>query len=239
VYGIFLKQEGPSQSHIQSRKEHLASALALLERLKVPGQPESLKAVLLRSNAIMDRIAKQCGTGAAPQTGRPSRSSDSHDSAAGGTKWQAQHEAWARRKGLTAKDLKEGYDAFKEATGTALIDRQREALWLKLVMLRKSKGLVWQQGLFVATVGASINFLSVQQGLFPCVTPHMAYAILDHGQVSLAGGVAILAMQGVQLREFHQFSFGREKNALLKDLGGNAFTGNIIAAFLIAGLCFM
>lgn len=239
VYGIFLKQKGPSQAHIRSRQEDLAKALDLLERLKVPGRPESLNTVLLRCAATMDHIAHQFGT-AAPETGQPSShsSSSSHGNVAG-TKWQAQHKAWARKKGLTAKELQDGYEAFKKATGSTLIDRQREALWLKLVLLRKTKALQWQQGLFIATVGASIGFLGVRQDVFPCVTPHMAYAILDHGQVSLAGGVTVLAVQGVQQREFHSFSFRKEKSALLKDLGGNAFTANIIAAFLTAGLCFM
>jgi hypothetical protein len=238
VYGLFLKQKGPGISHIQSRKEHLESAMALLQRLKVPGPPESLDAVLLRCAAT-----QQEGGAAARQTraGQPG-SSNSRNSPPGSVparKWQAQHKAWARKKGLTAQQLQDGYDAFKDAAGATLIDRQRESLWLKLVMLRKSRGLEWNRGLLVATVGASVTFLSVRQNLFPCVTPHMVYAILDHGRVSLAGGVTILAMQGVQLREFRIFSFGKEKCGLLRDLGGNAFTANIIAAFLIAGLRFM
>jgi hypothetical protein len=69
-----------------------------------------------------------------------------------------------------------GYDSFMQATGSGLNARQRQALWLRLALLQKAKAIQWQDGLFVANVGASVAFLNVRQDMFPCVTPHMVYA---------------------------------------------------------------
>ena len=106
-------------------------------------------------------------------------------------------------------------------------------------MLRKTEAKDWQEGIFVANVGASIHFLTVMQDIFPCVTPHQVYTVLCNGNIHLATGITVLAMHGIQSKEFYNFHFGKEKCSLLRDLGGNAFTANIIAAFLIAGLCFL
>jgi hypothetical protein len=46
----------------------------------------------------------------------------------------------------------------------------------------------------------------------------------------------LLAMQGVQVKEVKQFGFHEEREPLLRNLSGNAFTANILAAFLLAGL---
>jgi hypothetical protein len=237
VYGIFLRLDNPSSCHTKRRQEDLAKAWALLTRLQVPGPPEPLSTIMQRCAETVAHCGHQSTATRWLKVGVSS--CGSQEAMAPGAKWKAQHAAWALKKGITNADLQDGYEAFKQAAGTVLNDRQREALWLKLVLLRKTKAVQWQDELLVATVGASINFLSVRQDLFPCVTPHMPYAILQNGQISLAHGITILAMQGIQLKEFHNFAFGREKDSLLRDLGGNAFTANIIGAFMIAGLSFM
>ena len=132
VYGMFLKQDGPSSWHISRQQERLASAWALFERLQIPGPPEPLRTVLVRCAATKEHCARQFAAAADQQTAKASRHSDSHDV---GTKWQAQHQAWAQKKGLTAEDLHRGYASFMQATGSVLNARQRQALWLRLALL--------------------------------------------------------------------------------------------------------
>ena len=55
----------------------------------------------------------------------------------------------------------------------------------------------------------------------------------------MANGLSILAVQGVQQEEVRSFQLEEEDDALLCDLGGNAFTANIIVAFVIAGALVM
>jgi len=55
----------------------------------------------------------------------------------------------------------------------------------------------------------------------------------------MAIGLSILAVQCVQQEEVRSFGLAKEDDALLCDLGGNAFTTNIIIAFVIAGALVM
>ena len=253
---MFLKQLGPRTADIGNRQGHLKLALELVERLKVPGPPESLSMVLSGCGMTAKICVHQFGKAAANATANVTRHSisvhkqcqDGSDSGhtmprrvgrSRGTKWQMDHKRWAKEKGLTPQELHFGWNIFKQATKDLLNNRQQDALWLKLTMLRKTMGVDWQEGIFVANIGASIHFLTVMQDLFPCVTPRMVYAILINGQLHLANGITVLAMQGIQGTEFRNFQFGKEKCSLLRDLGGNAFTANVVAAFLIAGLCFL
>lgn len=250
VYGLFLKWKGISAKDMEERKADLATAMCLLKRLKVPATHEALDVVLRRC------AAEAAGSSPGPSSAQGLKRKAKDNSDTGGPqdhkakapepeakaqhKWAEQHKKWAKKKGLTAADLARGADEFHAASSGVLHDRQREALWLRYVALRKRQPqLDWRAALLIANVGASVNFLSLRRDVFPCVTPHMAYAILSGGQLRLADGITIMAMQGIQAKEMRAFSFQSEKSNLLRDLGGNAFTANILAAFLMAGLSVM
>ena len=64
----------------------------------------------------------------------------------------------------------------------------------------------------------------------------MAHLILDKGTARRSSPLDALAMQGIQQREVQDFKLSHEAPALMEDLAGNAFTTNILAAFLLAGL---
>lgn len=105
-----------------------------------------------------------------------------------------------------------------------------------LVHFKKTKGHDWSKGFCIASVGASINFMSVRSDIFPCVTPKMNFCALHNGQTLSLRGIDMLALQGVQNREVAAFKLDAQKGSFLQELAGNAFTSNIFAAFLIAGL---
>jgi hypothetical protein len=64
----------------------------------------------------------------------------------------------------------------------------------------------------------------------------MVYVVIEHRQLRTAGGLEALALQGVQGQEVHSFKLGATKGPFLQELAGNAYTANIVAAFLLAGL---
>jgi site-specific DNA-cytosine methylase len=64
-------------------------------------------------------------------------------------------------------------------------------------------------------------------------------ALCPSGKARLASGFVVLAMQGIQRREIQAFGLATEDDKLLRNLAGNAFTANIIAAFLLAGMLVM
>jgi hypothetical protein len=67
----------------------------------------------------------------------------------------------------------------------------------------------------------------------------MEYLILERGKARLASGFVALAMQGIQRKEISAFELAEEDDKLMRDLAGNAFTANIIAALLLAGMLVM
>jgi site-specific DNA-cytosine methylase len=252
VYGLFLKLHKHGPEGLVQRQADLSAALKLLDRLKVPGPPEALEAVLGRSRET-PRLESSEGR----LLRRKRDLSSSHDSAcapkhrgsvpaalgqdpdaassSGGLKWKQQHRRWQENRGLRPMDLV-GEADFKRAMGDSLLEREVDALWLRLMWLKKQSGLDWRKDLIVATVGASINFMSARRSVFPCATPGMSYVLLDHGVPQMADGITLLALQGVQRKEVCHFKLHLERGSLLKNLSGNAFTSNILAAFILAGL---
>ena len=107
-----------------------------------------------------------------------------------------------------------------------------------MVSEQRRRGTDWTKELMVASIGASLRFMSVRSDIFPCVTPHMSYAILQDRQLRGVTGVEALALQGIQTKEVRTFKFDTAKSnsAKLQDLAGNAFTANVVAAFLVTGL---
>ena len=84
-----------------------------------------------------------------------------------------------------------------------------------------------------------VDFGYIMEDIFPCVLPTGEYVVLNKGKACKASCWAALALQGVQRRELAHKKLADEPPALLQDLAGNAFAGNVIAAFLIAGLLVM
>jgi hypothetical protein len=204
-------------------------AMSLLRRMEVPGPPEPLSILLARGEQTNGIIR-------ATVHNQSKRRRETAGDLEGSTepKWKQSHQRYIARKGLTQRDM-QGMHDFMQAVGHTLLSRQREALWLKLVYLRKTKGLEWRSGLYVATVGASIGFMSVRQNMFPCVTPHMSYAILQNGELQMVTGIVVLALQGIQDNEVRAFKLHNEKASLLHDLGGERIHRQHIGRRLACG----
>jgi site-specific DNA-cytosine methylase len=235
VYGLFLRVKALGQGGLQQRQEDLSAALALVSRLKVRTSPHALSMLLKDSfpKAMVvkaDRKRKHEAS-ESPMAKRQKKRT-------GAPKWRARHQAWISKKGLSLKDLA-GVDGFNQAIGDKLVERQREALWLKLCLLRKRTAFNWESGLVVATVGASVNWMGVTRNVFPCVTPQMSYILLDNGTPKVVDGLLLLALQGIQRKEVQRFKLNLEKDGLLRNLSGNAFTANILAAYIVAGLMYL
>jgi hypothetical protein len=211
----------------------------LLGRLHVPHPHEALREVLNRCEETPKPTATSKRSRPTPdQSAGTSKPDDAPKAALAKqkqAKWRGQNEKWARAKGLTAEDRR-GIEDFRGTMATILLEREVEALWLKLCWLKKAKGFDWRSGEVVATVGASVAYMSIRRNVFPCVTPGMAYSILRNGTPKGVDAIMLLAMQGVQIKEVTQFNFHKEREPLLRNLSGNAFTANILAAFLLAGL---
>ena len=125
--------------------------------------------------------------------------------------------------------------------------RARAAVWLHMCKWRKKKlvrdSLVrdwsWQDNLLVMDCGSSIHWMSVAEGMFPCIRPTNQYLILDHGEAKVADGNLCLALQGIGTREAAAFKLGLESDSLKRDLAGNAFCANICCAMMVAALLTM
>ena len=241
VHGLFLKVQTLGPAGLAQRQQCLSAALGLLERLKVPTPPEALSAVLARCQdaprPMPKAVAKRRGRARPDSSDQLAASKgDARSSAGSELKWQKLHAQWMQQKGMCPEDLLSGREDFRQACHGVLLEREVQALWLQLGWLKKKMGLDWRKGQIVATVGASLNFMSVRRNIFPCATPGMRYIVLDSGTPKDVDGTTLLALQGVQGAEVRQFNLDQEKDALLKNLSGNAFTANILAAFLLAGL---
>jgi len=79
--------------------------------------------------------------------------------------------------------------------------RAVEATWLKLATMLRAGVVDIKHDVWVATAGASIDYIQVRKDMFPCVTPRMTYVICDHGKLRLASGSNVLAVRGVQAAE--------------------------------------
>ena len=90
--------------------------------------------------------------------------------------------------------------------------------------------------MLVSDCGSSLGWLSIAQGMFPCLRPGNKYLILRHGVPSIARGPECLAVQGIGIQEANATNLFAEDDKLLRTLAGNAFTANICCAFSVAAL---
>ena len=94
----------------------------------------------------------------------------------------------------------------------------------------------WKNALLVSDCGSSAGWLSIGQGMFPCVRPGNKYLILNQGEPKIARGPECLAVQGIGVQEALATDLYFEEDALLRILAGNAFTANICCAFFVASI---
>jgi site-specific DNA-cytosine methylase len=224
VYGMFLLRDDFTEASTLRRQRDLEQAFQILRRMQV-SKCEPLAQVLSRLPSQSTKSSTKRGQSMA-------------DAMMSGKKWPVHHKAWAESKGLSMEACVPPLD-FVEQVRRLIPPRAMDALWLKLARMHAKYKLDWKQPLLVAPTGFSISYSQVWQHKFPCVTPGMEYLILDHGEARLANGLTMMAMQGIQNKEVQCYKLATEDDKLLRDLAGNAFTANIIAAFLIAGALVM
>jgi site-specific DNA-cytosine methylase len=236
VYGLFLKIDPKclDERGRQQRDAECKACFDLVERMKVQGPPEPLAVVLQRCKEMHGDqfLPKSTAHEAQPASWELPPSELASDRV-----WRREHCNFAKTLALKDAELKE-FHAFADAVNGTFQPRAIEGLWLKLVSEQRKRGMDWTKELLVASIGASLRFMSVRSDIFPCVTPHMTYAILQDRQLRSLTGVEALALQGIQTNEVRTFKFNTAKSnsTKLQDLAGNAFTANILAAFLVAGL---
>ena len=245
VYGMFLRI-GPKSLDGRGHDERVAeskAAFALIERMEVQGPPEPLTVVLQRCQGLPTEVPLP--TKEPLLTMSKSAPHDSKKQLASwelpvaqlesDLVWRREHFNFAKTLALTDTELQE-FHAFSLAAAGAFKPRAIEGLWLKLTSARRARGTDWTTQVVVASIGASLRFMSVRSDIFPCVTPHMTYAIMQNGHLRSVSGMEALALQGIQTVEARTFKLAQSKPGLLQDLAGNAFTANILAAFLVAAL---
>jgi hypothetical protein len=112
------------------------------------------------------------------------------------------------------------------------LPREQEAIWLELCKQRKNGRIPnWKNTMLVSDCGSSLGWLSIAQGMFPCLKPGNKYLILRHGVPSIARGPECLVVQGIGIQEANATNLFAEDDKLLRTLAGNAFTVNICCAF--------
>ena len=231
VYGLFLKMKSSSLSEAcrAARLSDCKKAQGIIRRMQPQTPPESLREVLSRTPPVMHTSSRSA----------PSALSPSWETCLSwqkeGPRWPQAHANYVKEKGL-ADFAAKYYTSFAEAAAGVLQPRAAEATWLKLASMLRAGAIDIKRDVWVATAGASIDYIQVRKDMFPCVTPHMTYVICDHGRLRLANGFDALAVQGVQAVEVATHKLKSEAPPLLQDLAGNAFSAPILAAFLIAAM---
>ena len=151
---MFLKVHALGPKGLLQGQDCLSAALKMLDRLQVPAPPEALNVLLARCHDTPRLVAE-------PRQKKRQSSSDQAAAPKGDAatsdapepkqlKWKDQHKKWQQSKNLSAEDL-EGAEDFRRAMRGALLEREVEALWLKLAYLKKTQGLDWQSGQIVAS----------------------------------------------------------------------------------------
>jgi site-specific DNA-cytosine methylase len=224
VYGLFLLRDDFTAASTLRRQRDLEQANQVLRRMQV-SKPEPLARVLSRLPSEIPNPRKQRG-----QTMEAAKKS--------GKKWPSMHKAWAETHGLSEEACVPPMD-FVEQISPLIPPRAMYALWLKLARMQAKYEIDWKKPLLVAPTGFGISYSRVWKDKFPCVTPGMEYLIIDAGKARRANGLTMMAMQGIQNKEVQSYKLAMEDDKLLRDLAGNAFTANIIAAFLLAGALVM
>jgi site-specific DNA-cytosine methylase len=242
VYAMNLLRNDFTEASTRLRREDLAKAMDLISRMKL-GKPEPL-------GTVLQNCSKYIASG--KQAGHRKRRSETLEAAEkSGKKWPKDHKTYAEHKYLSEDGCILPSDFVAEVSPLISI-RAMRAMWLKLAFMKqnseehkndtpafKKAFTDWNKMLLIAPSGFGIGWGLIRSGNFPCVTPGMQYVLLDNGKARLACGLTMMALQGIQEKEVKSFRLDLEKDKLLRDLAGNAFTANIIAAYLLAGALVM
>ena len=218
VWGFFLKMIGGiGPKAIQTATQNVAVAMNVVRNGLCAGH-EPLEAILARTPMTEAyRHAKPSSRTVSWKHGR--------------------HPAFQAQQGLTDAEVAPGQAEFYEATHLLMLPREQEAIWFELCKQRKSGRIPnWERTILVSDCGSSLGWLSIAQGMFPCVRPGNKYLILRHGVPSIARGPECLAVQGIGIHEANATNLFAEDDKLLRTLAGNAFTANICCAFFVAAL---
>ena len=221
VYSIHLKVADFSEKSLARRKEDLADASKILSRLQTT-EAEDLRVLLRKLPPVITEPAASSGVACARKGG----------------KWQASHADFVKTHGFSPQECQPPCD-FAKAVGPLTSVRGLEAMWLKIALWQRKTGKDWREDLLVLPHGHSVTFATVQSNIFPCVTPTHDHIVLEDGRAHKAGGYTALALQGIQSKEVRRWSLAKVQDMFMRDLAGNAFTANIIAAVLIAGMLVM
>jgi site-specific DNA-cytosine methylase len=224
AYALNLLRSDFTEESAEKRRQDLGKAFQMLERMQL-SKVEPLARVLQR---LPSTIAP-C---------RKIRGQSLEDAVASGRKWPREHEAWAEALGVTTDARTPPADFVKEVS-SLIPARGMHAMWLKLARLQMKSGKDWKQPLVIVPTGFSVGYCRARRHTFPCVTPGQIYVILESGKARLACGLTAMALQGIQKKEVEIYKLAKEKDKLLRDLAGNAFTANILAAFLMAAASVM
>jgi len=217
VYSIHLKLADLAEESVPRRKADLEVASEILSRLQT-SEAESLEVVLGKLPQAPAPAPRSRGS-----RGRPE------------DKWPASHAAFVDKHGLSLEERKPPSD-FVKAIEPWTSARGLEAMWLKVALWSRKTSKDWRHHLLILPHGHSVTFATVQSRLFPCVTPTHDHVVLKGERAHRAGAYVALALQGIQDKEVRRWRLHEEDEALLRDLAGNAFTANTIAAVLIAGI---
>ena len=214
VWGLFLKvRGGVGPKALEKRTEDLTKALEIVRVGECSGY-EPLEDLLARTR---DTHAFKPPR---PSGRKSTWREDSHP------KFKQQHN-------LTQDDILIGQKEFLTITQDIITAREQGAVWLELCKLRKQGTILdWKEHLLVSDCGSSVGWLSIVQGMFPCLRPGNKYLLLHHGQAKLARGPLCLALQGIGGPEAEAFNLLIEDDALLRGLAGNAFCANITCALI-------
>jgi site-specific DNA-cytosine methylase len=231
VYGTFLRSGtdlGPKGA--AAREADLTHARAIVARAQ-SAEHEPLVTVLDRVAASGDPDEEQPRRPAPKKLGANIKEQ----------KWPARHEAFARKHNLSKAEVKDGADDFEQRTAHLHLTPQAQGgVWLQIVRMRNQRKIMdWKTEVLVCSSGASLEWMSIRRGCFPCVTPGMQFILLRKGGAVRVDGRMCLAVQGIQARERAAAHLTQETSRQLQDLAGNAFTANIMCAYLVAGLVVM
>lgn len=224
IYGLFLKVLNLSGQSIEARRQDLHKAMGIISDSRLHS-PEPLSKVLGRAPIKHAEYKNHTGK-------------SYEEALVVGAKWPGQHDAM-RRKLKLPEELSKPPQRFLQQALNLMVPRAADALWIKLTQVILRRGTQWDKGCYVVPVTMSIRFGSVNSDDFPCLTPGSKYVMVQDGVLSTVSAASFLALQGVQSRELTRFKMNSEADRLLRDLAGNAFTSNVVAIFLLAGLLVM
>jgi hypothetical protein len=203
--GLFLKMTGGvGHKAIQTATQNVAAATNVVRNGMCAGH-EPLEAILARTP--MTEAYKH-----------PKPSSRA-------VSWKdRRHPAFQAQQGLTDADIAPGQAEFCEATHLLMLPREQEAIWLELCKQRKNGRIPnWNNTMLVSDCGSSLWWLSIAQGMFPCLRPGNKYLILRHGAPSIARGPERLVVQGIGIQEASATNLSGRGRQALTHIGRQCF----------------